>query len=192
GTAIDSGIEPGVQGAERQHAGDRLSQVVVLTDGETSGEEQCRQLAQTAAQKKIHLSMMGVGTEWNAGLIKDLARLSEGKWYYIDVNQAQEAERVFLEEFAHLAATGFTNVEMHLRPVKDVKIKRVRQVVPEIKEIQPAEPEDRHLVAPLGTLERDQARRYILDLSLPKRPAGKYVIAQAEVTYDPGKRRRRS
>src|SRR5262245_65242981 len=98
---------------------------------------------------------MGVGIDWKANLIKDLAKISEGKWYYIDVNQAAEAERIFLEEFEHLAAVAFTNVELHLRPVKDVKIKRVRMVVPEIKELQTTEPEERHLVATLGTLERD-------------------------------------
>jgi Ca-activated chloride channel family protein len=186
GTAMDEGISLGLGQVEKNAGSGRLSQVVVLTDGETSGEQLCRQLAQKAAQQKVHLTLMGVGTEWNASLIKDLARLGDGKWYYIDVNQAQEAERIFLEEFAHLAATAFTNVEMHLRPVRDVKVKRVRQVVPEIKELTLAEPEERHLLATLGTLERDKAARYILDLSLPKRPDGKYVIAQLEVTYDLG------
>jgi hypothetical protein len=81
---------------------------------------------------------------------------------------------------------------MTIRPVKDVKIKRVRQVVPEIKELQLGEPEERRLVASLGTLERDKPTRYILDLSLPKRPDGKYVIAQLEVTFDPGTGRRES
>jgi Ca-activated chloride channel family protein len=190
GTAMDQGIGLALAEVEKLNAPGRLSQVVVLTDGETSGENVCRQLAQQAAQKKIHLTLMGVGTEWNASLIKDLAKLSEGKWYYIDVNQAQEAERIFLEEFEHLAATGFTNVELHVRPVKDVKVKRTRMVVPEIKELKTEEPEDRHLVATLGTLERDKATRYILDLSLPKRPDGKYVIAQLEVSFDPGTGRR--
>jgi hypothetical protein len=133
---------------------------------------------------------MGVGTEWNAGLLKDLARLSEGKWYYIDENQAQETERIFLEEFGHLAAVAFTNVEMHLRPVKDVRVKRVRQVVPEIRELKLTELEERHFAASLGTLDLDKTSRYVLDLSLPRRPDGKYVIAQFEVTYDLGSGRR--
>jgi Ca-activated chloride channel family protein len=186
GTAMDQGIHMGMNEVERNSGTGRLSQVVVLTDGETSGEQTCRQLAQQAAQKKIHLTMMGVGTEWNASLIKDLAKLSEGKWYYIDVNQAEEAQRIFLEEFESLAATAFTNVEMRLRPVKDVKVKRARQVVPEIKELKLEEPEERLFVASLGTLERDNPSRYVLDLSLPKRPDGKYVIAQLEVSYDLG------
>jgi hypothetical protein len=129
---------------------------------------------------------MGIGTEWNAGLIKDLAQLAEGKWYYVDVNQAQETERIFLEEFEHLTAAAFSNAELHLWPVKDVRIKRVRQVVPEIKELPLSERQDRHLAASLGTLERDKSSRYILDLSLPKRPDGNYVLLQMEVTYGQG------
>jgi len=192
GTAMDEGMRLGLDEVEKNAKPGLLSQVVVLTDGETSGEQNCRQLAEEAGRKKIQLSLMGVGTEWNASLIKDLARLSDGKWYYIDVNEAQEAERVFLAEFEHLAASGYTNVEMHIKPVRDVRIKRVRQVVPEIKDLQTAEPEERHLVAALGTLERDRPTRYILDLSLPKRQDGKYVIAQLEVSFDPGTGRRES
>jgi Ca-activated chloride channel family protein len=189
GTAMDQGITLGLSEIGKHASSSKLSQLLILTDGETSGEQNCRLLAQKAAEKRIYLTLMGVGTDWNAPLIKDLAQLSEGKWYYIDVNQAREAERVFVAEFEHLAAMAFADVELHLRPVKDVRIKRVRQVVPEIKELKVINVEDRHLVAALGTLERDQVTRYILDLSLPRRPDGKYVIAQLEVTYEMGNRR---
>ncbi len=186
GTAMDQGLTLGLKELARNAGSAKLSQAIVLTDGETSGEQACRRLARQAARQKIPLTFMGVGTDWNAPLIKDLARLGEGKWYYIDVNQAQEAMRVFLEEFESLAALTFTNVEIHLRPVKDVRVKRVRQVVPEIKELKLTEVDDRHVVAALGRLERDKPTRYILDLSLPRRPDGKYVIAQLEVTYAVG------
>jgi Ca-activated chloride channel family protein len=192
GTSMDQGIELGLAEVEKSAGTGRLSQVVVLTDGETSGEQVCRQLAQKAAEKKIHFSVMGIGTEWNASLLKDLARLADGTWYYIDVNEAEEAQRVFLKEFEHLASTAFTDVQMHLVPVKDVRVKRVRQVVPEIKELELIEPEERHLIASLGTLERDNPSRYILDLSLPKRPDGNYVILQLEVSYALGSGRRES
>jgi Ca-activated chloride channel family protein len=192
GTAMDLGIELGLAEVEKFSGPGRLSQVVVLTDGETSGEQRCRELAQLAAQKKIHLTLMGVGIDWKASLIKDLARLSEGKWYYIDVEKKEEAERIFVEEFETLAAAGFKDVEMHIRPMKDIRLKRVRQVVPEIKELKLDEPEERHLVAQLGTLQHDQVTRYVLDLSIPKRADGKYVIAQLEVSYDVGTGKRES
>lgn len=186
GTCMDQGIELGMAEVEKSKTAGRLSQIVVLTDGETSGEQKCRQLAQQASEKNIHFTVMGIGTEWNASLLKDLARLAEGKWYYIDVNEAYETERIFLEEFEHLASAAFTNVQLHLWPVKDVRIKRVRQVVPEIKDLPLAEPEERHLAVSIGTLERDKTSRYILDLSLPRRPDGNYVILQMEVRYELG------
>ncbi len=192
GTSMDEGISLGMGELEKNLGGGKLSQLVILTDGETSSEQTCRQLAEQAAKKKIHFTVMGVGTEWNASLIKDLAKLAEGKWYYIDVNQANEAERIFVEEFESLAAAGFTNVEMHLRAMKDIKIKRVRMVVPEIKELNLTEPEERHLIAQLGTLEKDKSTRYVIDLSLPKRPDGKFRIADIEITYDIGGGKRES
>jgi Ca-activated chloride channel family protein len=192
GTSMDQGIQLGMDEVKKQPQGGRLSQVVVLTDGETSGEAICRQLAQKAASEKVHLSLMGVGTEWNASLIKDLAKLSNGKWYYIDVNQADAAAEVFKEEFESLAAAGFLNTEMHIRPIKDVKVKRLRQVAPEIKVIELKEPEANHLMGALGTLERDKPTKYVIDLTLPKRPDGKYVVAQLEVSFDPGTGKRES
>jgi Ca-activated chloride channel family protein len=192
GTAMDVGLRLGLEELARNAGVGRVSQVLVLTDGETTGEQACRQLAEQAAERKTPFALMGVGTEWNASLVKDLARLSGGKWYYIDVNDLHETHRVFLEEFGHLTASGFADVELHLWPVKDVKVKRVRQVVPEIKDMPLAEPEERHLTVALGTLERDKASRYVLDLSLPKRPDGNYVVAQLEVTYDAGAGQRES
>jgi Ca-activated chloride channel homolog len=192
GTSMDEGMRLAIEEIERQSGSGRLSQVVVLTDGETTGETNCRQLAQDAARKKIHLTLMGVGIDWKASLIKDLAKLSEGKWYYIDVNKKDEAERIFAEEFEQLAATAFKDVEMHIRPMKDIKLKRVRQVVPEIKTLNLTEQEERHLVAQLGTLTHDNTTRYVLELTVPKRPDGKFVIAQMEVTYDLGSGKRES
>jgi Ca-activated chloride channel family protein len=186
GTSMDQGIQLAMDEVRKQPQGGRLSQVVVLTDGETSGEAICRQLAQKAATEKVHLSLMGVGTEWNASLIKDLAKLSNGKWYYIDVNEVNAAADVFQREFESLAAAGFLNVEMRIRPIKDVKIKRLRQVAPEIKSIELKEREPLHLVGQLGTLERDKATKYVVDLTLPKRPDGKYIVAQLEISFDPG------
>jgi Ca-activated chloride channel family protein len=183
------GIEMGLAEIEKNAGAGRLSQLLVLTDGETSGETACRQLAQQAAHKKIHFNVIGVGTEWNQSLIKDLAKLAEGDWGYIDVNDKSAAERVFVKEFEALSSAGFLNVEMKIKAMKDIKIKRVRQVVPDIKELTTAEAEERTHVASLGTLERDKPTRYILDLSLPKRPDGKFVIAQIEVSYDLGRGR---
>src|SRR5204862_5450428 len=112
GTAMNDGMRLALDEVEKLAGPGRLSQIIVLTDGETSGEQDCRKLAERAAKNKIHLTLMGVGVDWKANLIKDLARISEGKWYYIDTADALGAERIFVEEFEQLAATAFMNVEM--------------------------------------------------------------------------------
>ncbi len=186
GTAMDQGLSIALEQLRTVHKDNVLTHVLLLTDGETSGEQQCRDLATTMASKQEHLTIIGVGTEWNASLVKDLAKLSEGKWYYVDEEKKGETQRVFLEEFAHLRATVFRDVKLHIKPMKDIKIKRCRLVLPEIRELDLDVQDERHLVASLGTMERDKPTRYILDLSLPNRPDGQYVIAQVEVTYTTG------
>jgi Ca-activated chloride channel family protein len=192
GTALDEGLAAALVAVEQHAGGGKLAQVVVLTDGETSGEQRCRELARHAACRKIALSLMGVGLDWKASLLKDLARLSGGKWYYIDVNEAREATRAFAAEFEALAASGFLDVELRLRPLQDVRLKRLRQVVPEIKELKLEDTAEGGLVARLGTLRHDAASRYVLDLGLPARPDGKYAVAQLEVSYDLSSGRRES
>jgi Ca-activated chloride channel family protein len=186
GTTMDEGIRLALQTVTDYDERNRLHQVVVLTDGETSGEASCRDLAMEASEKKVRFTIMGVGTEWNSHLIKELARVSDGRWYYIDAEQSDDAMRVFLQEFDRLADSAFVNVSLEVRPVKEVKAKRVRQVAPQIKEIPLNQLEERWSMAALGTLVRSNTAKYVLDLSLPKRPDGKYVVAQIEVKYDLG------
>jgi Ca-activated chloride channel family protein len=183
---MDEGIRLALQTLLTPDEAGRLMQVVVLTDGETSGESNCRELAREAWEKKVRFTIMGVGTEWNSALIKDLSKVSDGRWYYIDAEQTDEAMRVFLAEFDRLADTSFVNVGLDVKPVKDVKLKRVRQVAPQIREIPLTDVDDRLTTGTIGTLERSHPTKYILDLSLPRRPDGKYVVAQVEVKYDLG------
>ncbi len=183
GTSMNLGMSKALELLQQRQETGHLSQMLVLTDGETSGEQVCRDLSEQLAKQNITLTLMGVGTEWNADLIKDLAKIGEGKWYYIDVEKADETERIFKEEFGHLAAAAFTDVKLHIHPVKDVRVKRCRQVAPEIKELQLEQIEERHLAATIGTLEKDKSTRYVIDLSLPARPDGNYVLAQIELSY---------
>lgn len=183
GTAMDLGLNLGLAEVERHAATEVHSRVIVVTDGETTGEAQCRQLARRSAQNQIPFTVIGVGIEWNAGLVKEVAQLSEGTWGYIDSDQSWEAQRVIAQEFERLTATDFTGVELHVRPVKDVKVKRLRQVFPEIKDVALTEIQERHLVAYAGAMAGVKPARYIVDLSLPKRPDGNYVVAQLEVAY---------
>jgi serine/threonine protein kinase len=192
GCAMDQGIQLGMDEVKKQPQGGRLSQVVVLTQGMTSGEAICRQLAQKASAEKVHLSLIGVGTEWNASLIKDLARLSNGMWYYIEGNGRQDGEHIFAHLFGSVAGSCFLDTLLLVRPTRDVQIKRIRQVLPAIRSLAFTAHPGGGLVAGVGNLTQGETRSYILDLALPRRPDGKFVLATLEASFDPGTGNRQS
>lgn len=171
----------------RRHAGPGvISQLVVLTDGETSGEPGCRALAREAGVSGLRLSFMGIGTDWKAEFIKELARLGGGTWYFIDPDSVHDVRRAFADEFRVLTSTAVTAVRLRLKPAPDVKVRRLRQVAPEIRDLRFDELDPQRLVAPLGNLVRGKTSRYIIELRLPKRPDGNCLVAEAEVIYDLG------
>ncbi len=59
-------------------------------------------------------------------------------------------------------------------------------VVPEIKDLAVQEVSERHQIIKLGTLEKDKTSKYLLDLSLPKRPDGKFKLLDIEIFFDTG------
>ena len=52
GTAMNDGIRLALDEVEKLAGPGKLSQVVVLTDGETSGEQECRKLAERGPEKQ--------------------------------------------------------------------------------------------------------------------------------------------
>lgn len=161
----------------------RKCAILVLTDGEIMDEEACRQVARQAARETTPITIVGVGAEWNASMANEVAGLTGGKCYSIDHHQSQAAVGIIQQEFERLDAIGFTDVEMHLRLVKDVKITRVHSVGRDVKELKVEERGNRHVVISLGTLGKQEKNSYLVDLSLPKRPDGKYAIARLEIAY---------
>ena len=164
---------------EKRSGPRRLSQMLVLTGGEVSDEPLCLQMADLMHQKKLHLTLMGVGLDWKASLIKDMAKRSDGKWYYIDVNDKRESERIFVEEFEDdiYADSHWTQTELHLRPMKDVKISRLwdlgfdsdrhngRCIIQELPLTN--EPEERHIVVNIGVVEIGRPVSFLLEVYCP-------------------------
>lgn len=184
GASMDEGLGLALQEVARPAPTGRTNQVVLLTDGKSVRDKSCREHARLASERGMHLTLMGLGTEWNVTLLQDMARITQGRWYYIDPSQPGEISRVFHTEFRRLSRIAFTNVEMHLRPIKDVRLMRVRQAAPEITEVPLVESATAHCVARLGALDREEPTSYVLDFSLPRRLDGRYVIAQVEIQYN--------
>jgi von Willebrand factor type A domain/FHA domain len=186
GTAIHEGIRIACEALVKDATEERFSNLILLTDGDTDGGDECRELAREAASARVRFTLIGLGTEWNSALLKELTSLTDGRWYFVDAADPQATRPTFETEFARLTGVVFPRADLHVRPMKNVQVKRIRRVAPDIRDIALHTPNERLAVAPLGAIEAQRRAEYLLELALPKRPDAKYVVAQVEVRYSAG------
>ena len=74
GTALSGGMQAGQAELRKYAAPDRVSAMLVLTDGQTWGDEDlCRAIATQLGQEGAQITALGLGAEWNEKLLDDLA-----------------------------------------------------------------------------------------------------------------------
>ena len=182
GTQMSLGLQAGLAQLRAGLGPDRVSRLVLLTDGETWDDEaRCRELAQQAAALGAPITALGLGDEWNQALLTDLADLSGGNWEFIDT-----PDRI-LAAFQHVVVTMqrtlVTNATLILRLVRDVRPRGVWRVRPLIDRLSARAVGERDVQVALGDLQ-SEGQSVLVELSLPPRAPGDYRLAQAEVNYD--------
>lgn len=182
GTQISLGMQQGLNQLQQGQSPDRVSRMLLLTDGETwEDEPQCRQLAQQANQVGVPISALGLGDEWNQTLLTDLAGLSGGNWEYIDT--PDKIIGAFDEVVATMQGTVVTNANLILRLILGVHPRAVWRVTPLIDRLTHRALSDRDVQVGLGDLTQS-GQSILVELTLPPRQEGDYRMAQAEVGYD--------
>jgi Ca-activated chloride channel family protein len=183
GTAISGGMNQGLSELNKTAAPDRVSRMLLLTDGQTFGdEEQCKKLAGKAGDQGIVVNALGLGDDWNEDLLDDIAAASGGVADFID-----SPDRIF--DFFDRAVQSMQdsvvqNAQMVLRLASGVTPRQVWQVLPMISNLGYRPLSDRDVQVALGELEKGQPRSLLVELLVGPRPAGTYRVAQAEISYD--------
>jgi Ca-activated chloride channel family protein len=187
GTNMANGLKEGLKQVSRWNRPDRISRIVILTDGEVTDDEQLsRKLADEAAQIGIPIIGLGFGKDWNEDFLFDLADRSisqpdsrSGMADYIP--SPDEAAKVFQEVYQSMQVVA-QDVAVTIRMVQGLEARRVWQVIPLIKDIGYEAIQGRAIVIPVGELEKGGAA-YLAEIMLPPRPAGAVRIAQTDVRY---------
>ena len=182
GTQMSLGLQAGLAQLRAGLGPDRVSRLVLLTDGETwDDEDRCRELAQQAAALGAPITALGLGDEWNQALLTDLADLSGGNWEFIDTPDRIVA--AFQQVVVTMQRTVVTNATLILRLVRDVQPRGVWRVRPLIDRLSARAVGERDVQVALGDLQ-SEGQSVLIELSLPPRAPGDYRLAQAEVNYD--------
>jgi Ca-activated chloride channel family protein len=183
GTAMSGGMRRGLAELDKNLSPDRLSRMLLLTDGQTFGDEdQCEELGAEMGAKGIVIQALGLGEDWNEDLLDQVAEASGGNADYIET--PDEINAYFQAAVQRMQATVVQNAQLILRLVNGVVPRQVWRVVPIIENLgyQPLSDEDVQI--DLGEIDKDQGVAVLVELLVSPRPEGTFRIAQAEVNYD--------
>ena len=183
GTEMSKGMQLGLTEVRKALAPTRVSRILLLTDGQTYGDEaRCKQLAGDAGGLGVPITALGLGDDWNNALLDAIAQASNGVSDFVDT--PGKVQQFFQAALQSMQATVVSNANLILRLVGGVTPRQVWRVVPLIAQLSPKLLSDRDVQVPLGDLESGTGQAVLVELMLPARPAGRYRIAQAEVSYD--------
>lgn len=184
GTAMSLGMQAGQAELLKHMGSDRLSHMLLLTDGQTWGDEElCRTTARDLGAQGVRITALGLGAEWNEQLLDDLAEATSGTSDYIA--DPEQISRFFQRALRAAQGTVATETRLLLRLARDVTPRAVYRVTPTIANLgyQPIGASE--VAMKLGDLVADQTGSLVVDLMLPPRVAGTFRIAQAELHYTP-------
>ncbi len=180
GTAMSLGLQAGQIELQKYLGPDRLSYLVLLTDGQTWGDEDlCRTLANDLGQAGVRMTALGLGAEWNEKLLDDLADATGGVSDYI-AEPAQIAT-FFQRALRSAQGTAATDARLLLRLAKEVVPRAVHRATPTIANLGYQPIGESEVAVKLGDLVHGQVNSVVLDLMVPVRAAGTFRIAQAEL-----------
>lgn len=189
GTNMAPAIQEGLRLVSKKQSPERVSRMVLLTDGEaTDNEDDSRNLANLAGSQGIQLVGLGFGKDWNEDFLFDLAdrsllsapgaRLGHADY----IPRPEDANKVFQDVYQSMQVVA-KDVSITIRMVQGLEARRVWQVTPLIKDVGRSVIQGRAIVIPVGELEKNGAA-YLAEIMLPPRSQGTVRIAQTDVTYD--------
>ncbi len=187
GTHMSTGMTLGLQELRNGQSPDRVSSMLLLTDGQTWEDEQrCRDLADQCREVGIPIHVLGLGvgagSDWDPKLLEDLAQRSAGEWQVVDA--PEQVGAIFEKTLQAMQGTAVTNAHLTMRMVEGVTPRSVWRVTPLISRLghQAVTPHDVQVF--LGDIQHGVGQSILADLLLPSRQSGNYRLIQADITYD--------
>jgi Ca-activated chloride channel family protein len=184
GTAMSLGLQAGQAELQRYLGPDRVSHMLVLTDGQTWGDEEtCVAIAKSLGDMGVSITALGLGTEWNEKLLDDLADSTGGSSDY--VADPANIGKYFQRTLQQAHGTIAQEARLLLRLVRDVTPRSVHRATPTIANLGYQPIGENEVAVKLGDLAYGVVNSVLIDLMLPARASGSFRIAQAELHFTP-------
>ncbi len=148
GTEMLQGLNIGLKELEKNRAKASVNHLILLTDGQTYGDEQgCLEKAGWAGHNQISLTTMGIGSDWNENLLDQMASSSGGISVYID--SPRKIVDIFKDTIRELSTVVARELTMTISASPGVKYQEGFHITPHIHRLEVRA--DKVILGPLGT-----------------------------------------
>jgi Ca-activated chloride channel family protein len=177
GTEILQGLKLGLEQVQQWNNDENISHLILLTDGQTYGdEEQCLEMAKLAGEKKISLTLMGVGSDWNDKLLDDMARFSGRPDASVYVDSTSKIAQAFHDRIHGLGNIFAHDLVMSVYLTQQSVLKEVFRVSPQINRLYAT---DGKVI--LGSLEKENPQAIMLEMMVPSLSPGEHRLFHIDV-----------
>jgi Ca-activated chloride channel family protein len=133
GTEILQGLKTGMQEVQKWHGENRISHLILLTDGQTYGDEVgCLKVSEQAGEQGITLTTMGIGSDWNDQILDEMARRSGAPGGSIYLDSSAKIAKAFAERIQSLGQIFARNLCLSINLGKDVSVEEIFRVCPQM------------------------------------------------------------
>lgn len=173
GTEIFQGLEMAYGQIQRNLNRTYINQIILITDGRTYGDEvKCLALADVAAEKRIGISGLGIGSSWNDTFLDDLAKRTGGSSNY--VSDPKDIQRLLLEKMNHLWQVFAEDITLEFQKSSTVELRYAFRISPEVGLLPLESP------IHLGPIPRDSNLSVLMEFVIP----GEASKAQGITLFD--------
>ncbi len=177
GTEILQGLELGWQQIQRWRSPERISHLLLLTDGQTYGDEEgCLKMARLAAQEQVSLTLMGVGSDWNDRLLDQMAELSGAPSASVYIDSSSKILKAFHDRIHGLGSIFARDLTLSIHLSEGLVLKQAFLVAPQIAPLRFADERVR-----FGPLQKENPQAAIFELLVPSREPGEHRLAQFDL-----------
>lgn len=178
GTELLQGLRLGLQEVERWQTEGVQSHLILLTDGQTYGDDaDCLEAARQAGQRGISLTLMGIGADWNDRLLDEMARFNGASSSSVYIDSSSKIAKTFHDCVESLGDLFAQNLSLSLHFSEGAEMREAFQVSPHIARLYLTD--DRIL---LGSLEKEQPQAVMMEVLIDCFQPGIHRLLQVEAS----------
>jgi Ca-activated chloride channel family protein len=182
GTRLHHGMELSIREMRKAGFSNKANRMIILTDGETEGEDWCRTIAAQEKDNNVIISTLGIGEKYNEDLLDDISSATLGSFFHLSI--PEQISDIFQSEISDASAAVVSDLSINFKLLNGVVLESISRIFPSSSALQPRnENESNVFTVDMGNINKDEPAVFGAKLKLPPHPAGEVTIAELSVTY---------